>query len=109
MKILYSLNRCALLNTALRGPYLLMVFMVNKMQVYDDGEVAKPVGVTAMVGLLPQAASGLPSSDAPRLVPLERWDVDDIQRGSPVSLEARFGAFVNGADAFDGAIFGISR
>lgn len=67
------------------------------------------MGVTAMAGLLPHAAPGLPGSDVPHLVPLERWDVDDVQRGSPVSLEARFGAFVEGADAFDGAIFGISR
>ena len=78
-------------------------------QVYEESEAAAAVGVTAVAGLLPSAAPGLPGCDAPRLVPLERWDVDDVQRGSPVPLEARFGAFVDGADAFDGAIFGISR
>lgn len=78
-------------------------------QVYEDSEADAIVGVTAVAGLLPAAAPGLPGCDAPRLVPLERWDVEDVQRGSPVPLEARFGAFVDGADAFDGAIFGISR
>ena len=78
-------------------------------QVFEDSEAAPLVGVTSLAGLLPAAASGLPGCDAPQLVPLERWDVEDVQRGSLVALEARFGAFVDGADAFDGAIFGISR
>ena len=50
-----------------------------------------------------------PEPDAPRHVPLERWDVEDVQRSSSVTLEARFGAFVKDADLFDGAAFSISR
>ena len=47
--------------------------------------------------------------DAIQPVPLERWDIEDVQRTSPVALEARFGAFVMNADLFDGAAFSISR
>lgn len=79
------------------------------VQVFGDGATAMPVGVTAVAGLLPSAAPGLSGCDMVRLVPLERWDLEDVQRGSVVPLEARFGSFVEGADVFDGAIFGISR
>ena len=73
------------------------------MQVDEDWQ-RLAVGITAIAALLP-----IDEHDAPRPVPLERWDIEDVQRSSPVALEARFGAFVKDADLFDGAAFSVSR
>jgi len=78
-------------------------------QVYEEGWSQPAVGITAIAAVLPTPAAGLPEIDAPRPVPLERWDIEDVQRSSPVAMEARFGAFVKNADLFDGAAFLISR
>lgn len=45
------------------------------------------------------------------VVPLERWDVDtfDAKASPATTLEARFGAFVAGAQLFDAAAFGMGR
>ena len=43
------------------------------------------------------------SVDAVRLVPLERWAVDNR------ITDARFGSFIEGADQFDAAAFNIAR
>lgn len=87
------------------------MLLCSKLQIYDAGvDSATVIGITAHAGLLPitphDAAAGV---DAPRRVPLERWDMEDVQRTSPVPLEARFGAFVQDADLFDGTAFSISR
>ena len=42
------------------------------------------------------------------VVPLERWDVDAFVARRPSAFEARFGAFVSGAQLFDAAAFGIT-
>ena len=60
------------------------------------------LAVSAMAGIFPTAAMGNPCNDAPKPVPLERWDVDGGGTG------ARFGAFVKGADLYDAAAFSIS-
>ena len=75
---------------------------------YEAGD-ASVVGIVALAGALPSPPAGIAAADAPRAVPLERWDVDDVQRASPVALEARFGAFVRDADLFDAAAFNITR
>ena len=62
------------------------------------------VAITTVAAMLPTQ-----EHDAPRRVPLDRWDIEDVQRCSPVALEARFGAFVKDAELFDGAAFSISR
>lgn len=45
------------------------------------------------------------------MVPLERWDVERFAAapGPAAALEARFAAFVGGAQLFDAAAFGIGR
>ena len=69
-----------------------------------DSNFEEPVlAVSAMAGIFPTAAMGNACNDAPKPVPLERWDVDGSNTG------ARFGAFVEGADLFDAAAFSISR
>lgn len=78
-------------------------------QVYEEGWSQPAVGITAIAAVLPTPAAGLPEDDAPRPVPLERWDIEDVQRSSPVAMEARFGVFVKNVDFFDGAAFSISR
>ena len=44
-------------------------------------------------------------------MPLERWDADTFAAApdSAAALEARFGAFVCGAQLFDAAAFGVRR
>ncbi len=71
----------------------------------DEDWQRPAVAITTIAALLPTHEH----NDAPRPVPLERWDIEDVQRSSPVALEARFGAFVKDADLFDGAAFSISR
>lgn len=58
------------------------------------------IAVKAVSTLLPEAASCI---DAPKPVPLERWDTDFG------TSNARFGGFVCGAEQFDAAAFGVSR
>ena len=72
-------------------------------QVYEDWQ-QPAVAITTVAALLPTQGH-----DAPRRVPLDRWDIEDVQRSSPVALEARFGAFVKDAELFDGTAFSISR
>jgi acyl transferase domain-containing protein len=62
-----------------------------------------------MAGTLPTCAEGMLSADAVQPVPLERWDVEMLQRASGSGPEARFGAFIASADLFDSAAFNISR
>ena len=76
------------------------------MQGWDEAPL---IGITAIAGLLPTTAEGNTTADAPRPVPLERWDMEEVQRGAGSGLEARFGAFVADADLFDAAAFNISR
>lgn len=89
----------------------LVISLSCPLQVDDDGEGAGPVvGIISYAELLPLVPHDITNTcDASRPVPLERWDVEDVQRTSPVPLEARFGAFVQDADLFDGAAFSISR
>lgn len=75
----------------------------------DDDFYGPAVGITAVAGCLPSLSTSLCPADGPRVVPLERWDVDDIAALSSNALEARFGAFIENADQFDAAIFGNSR
>lgn len=64
----------------------------------------------AAAGTLPQPRNDTSfAADAPSVVPLARWDVDGFAKISPNKLEARFGAFVKGAESFDGSVFRISR
>ena len=79
------------------------------VQVYGDDFARPGVGINALAAVLPSPAPGMPDNDAPRPVPLERWDVEDVQKSSPVALEARFGVFVKNTDLFDGVAFSISR
>lgn len=43
------------------------------------------------------------------MVPLGRWDVDQAIGGSPEERHARFGAWVDNAEAFDPAIYQLSK
>ena len=65
------------------------------------------VGIAAIAGRLPQPAAGVCSGDAPRRVPLARWETDTGL--SRAATEARFGSFVAGAELFDADTFGVSR
>ena len=71
------------------------------LQVYADFE-GPVLAISAMAGNFPTAATRNACDDAPKPVPLERWDVDGGSTG------ARFGAFVEDADLFDAAAFSIS-
>ncbi|PSC68804.1 type I polyketide synthase [Micractinium conductrix] len=73
--------------------------------VLDYPNVAALAGHLAGI-VLPTDASF--SADAPCVVPLERWDVDAFVARPPNAFEARFGAFVSGAQLFDAAAFGIT-
>lgn len=66
------------------------------------------MAIAAVSALLPAVTA---SGDAPRLVPLERWDADSaiVSGKSSARLETRFGAFVAGAELFDAAAFNVSR
>lgn len=61
------------------------------------------VGITATTARLPVVFA---ESDASRIVPLARWDVE---HHCSKALESRFGSFIAGAEQFDAAIFSISR
>ena len=68
------------------------------------------VCVLAISGTLPESSRDMSfAADAPSVVPLARWDVDSFAKTSPNKLEARFGAFIGGAENFDGSIFRIGR
>ena len=71
------------------------------MQALSDHD-APLISITAMSGIFPVPAEGSLALDAPKPVPLERWDLG--QAGG-----ARFGAFIDNADQFDAAAFSISR
>jgi hypothetical protein len=47
-------------------------------------------------------------ADAPRPVPLSRWDSAARARRAPSRAAARFGSFLPGVDAFDSRLFGVS-
>ena len=70
-------------------------------------EASPAVGIVATAGSLPQPPADVLARDAPRRVPLTRWEVDAL--GSQHLNEARFGSFVEHADSFDAEVFGISR
>ena len=57
----------------------------------------------AAVSKLPTNKAVQGCRDAPRAVPIHRWDLDSL------SGAARFGSFVEGADSFDAAAFSMSR
>lgn len=68
------------------------------------------MAIISMATMLPATASD--NSDAPCCVPLERWDTEQYSSTSGKEagrLEARFGAFVIGAEMFDAAAFNVSR
>ena len=80
--------------------------MISELQIGSEiGSVGERpiIGITAVGSMLPADTSFGVCRDAPRVVPLHRWDVD-----SSVTA-ARFGSFVEGADRFDAAAFSISR
>lgn len=56
----------------------------------------------------PQPGVGGFEIDAPAPVPVSRWDVEWQAGHSRGHLPARFGSFVEGADAFDAGLFSIS-
>lgn len=68
----------------------------------DGSEAAMLIGISAVAATLP-ACPQSGCADAPKVVPLERWDIDAS------TTAARFGSFVAGAQNFDAATFGISR
>lgn len=70
---------------------------------YGSLEGGQALGITAAVCKLPVNRRVKACNDAPRVVPLQRWDVNGMTSG------ARFGSFVEGADLFDAAAFSISR
>ena len=70
-------------------------------------EALPAVGIIAAAGRLPQPPADVAVCDAPRRVPLARWEVDAL--GSRGVNEARFGSFVEHADSFDAEAFSISR
>lgn len=70
---------------------------------YGSEEGGMVIGITAAGSLLPATRAEGFCRDAPRVVPLERWDVDGSATG------ARFGSFVEGAEVFDASAFSISR
>jgi hypothetical protein len=76
--------------------------MVLATQVFTEEE-GPLLGITAMASLFPTTKAAAAGLDAPRVVPLERWDVDGTV------TDARFGSFVTGADMFDASAFSISR
>ena len=76
--------------------------MVVALQ-YGSERAGPVIGITAAGSLLPTNASIGTCRDAPRVVPLHRWDVNES------ATAARFGSFVEGADLFDAAAFSISR
>ena len=51
------------------------------------------------------------SADLPRLIPIERWDLEPLYSPEVASgrMYARFAACMDGVDAFDGACFGMPR
>ena len=63
---------------------------------------------SAAGGLLPVGCGGA-AWDAPRAVPLERWDVDGMAKAEGGAHDARFGAFVDAAQLFDASAFNTSR
>ena len=67
------------------------------------------MAISAAVGMLPEQPYHSCAHDAPRRVPLERWDVANFQKVSPNSLDAQFGSFLQDIDSFDASIFGVSR
>ncbi len=69
----------------------------------------RPVAIAAVAAALPTASV---CSDAPRVVPLGRWDADQYLSAAArevAKLETRFGAFIAGAELFDAAAFNVSR
>jgi hypothetical protein len=66
----------------------------------------RAIGVAGTAGGLLPSGCGAPAWDAPRPVPLTRWDAD-ARAGAAGG--ARFGAFLPAADLFDAAASGISR
>jgi len=68
------------------------------------------VAMTAMVIRSSQdAISSIPGTDAVRLIPLGRWDVDlSISNAATSSNNpSRFGAFLSNVDRFDAGMFGL--
>jgi len=68
------------------------------------------VAMTAMVIRSSQdAISSIPGTDAVRLIPLGRWDVDlSISNAATSSnIPSRFGAFLSNVDRFDAGMFGL--
>ena len=61
------------------------------------------IGITAAGSRLPSSGTMNCDGDAPRVVPVHRWDVDGA------TTAARFGSFIENADMFDAAAFNISR
>jgi hypothetical protein len=79
-------------------------------QVYWVGDRAgAAVGIINFAATLPTSTHAAGSCDAVQPVPVERWDVEDVQQASSVPMEARFGSFVAGADLFDAVALRISR
>ncbi len=66
----------------------------------------RAIGVAGTAGGLLPGGCGAPAWDAPRPVPLARWDAD---AHAGAAGGARFGAFLPAADLFDAAAFGVSR
>ena len=74
------------------------------------GEVDDPtICITAIAATLPSSSDEMLINDSSQSVPLERWDIEDVQKRSMLAQEARFGSFVTNVDVFDGAAFSISR
>ena len=107
----YAQVQCSFWHTRTRDKHASRssLMRLSYVQVYGDDFARPGVGINAIAAVLPSPAPGMPDNDAPRPVPLERWDVEDVQKSSPVALEARFGSFVKDADLFDGVAFSISR
>jgi hypothetical protein len=73
----------------------------------DFDAARQPVAIASMVATHPAAHA---SGDAPRPIPLGRWDVDDYAPDkASARLQTRFGSFVDRAEWFDAAAFNISR
>jgi acyl transferase domain-containing protein len=58
---------------------------------------------------LPEPIAGIDVWDAPRPVPLQRWDVEVASREVVGLVPPRFGSFMEGVSEFDAEVFSISR
>ena len=65
--------------------------------------------ISAIAATLPISSDEVSIFDTSQPVPLERWDIEDVQKASTVAHEARFGCFLANADVFDAVAFSISR